>query len=148
MHIANLSILNSKCIYVLLLLFSHYIMSDSFVTPWTSLSDFSVYGISQARISEWVAISFSRGSSSPRDQNQTCVSSIVGGFATSQLCVYVCVCIHQEYKNIKPPTRFSLQYLIPIEEQHLKKQENIMGRNDSLNLTRTNTHVRIIRKEH
>ena len=34
----------------------------------------SVHGISQARILEWVAISFSRGSSWPRDQ--TCVSCI------------------------------------------------------------------------
>ena len=33
----------------------------------------SVHGISQARILEWVPISFSRGSSSPR--NQTCISS-------------------------------------------------------------------------
>ena len=32
----------------------------------------SVHGISQARILEWVAISFSRGSSQPRDQ--TCIS--------------------------------------------------------------------------
>ena len=31
------------------------------------LADFSVHGISQARILEWVAISFSRGSSHPRD---------------------------------------------------------------------------------
>ena len=38
----------------------------------------SVSGISQARILEWVAISFSRGSSSPRDQ--TCVSCTAGGF--------------------------------------------------------------------
>ena len=30
--------------------------------------DSSVHGISQARILEWVAISFSRGSSQPRDQ--------------------------------------------------------------------------------
>ena len=29
----------------------------------------SVHGISQAKILEWVAISFSRGSSDPRDQN-------------------------------------------------------------------------------
>ena len=34
----------------------------------------SVHGISQARIQEWVALSFSRGSSRPRDQ--TCVSCI------------------------------------------------------------------------
>ena len=31
----------------------------------------SVHGISQARILEWVAISFSRGSSRPRDRTQT-----------------------------------------------------------------------------
>ena len=30
--------------------------------------DFSVHGISQARMLEWVAVSFSRGSSWPRDQ--------------------------------------------------------------------------------
>ena len=33
-----------------------------------SLPGFSVHGISQARILEWVVISFSRGSSQPRDQ--------------------------------------------------------------------------------
>ena len=35
-----------------------------FVTPWTGSS---VYEIFQARILEWVAISYSRGSSQPRD---------------------------------------------------------------------------------
>ena len=37
----------------------------------------SVHGISQARILEWVAISFSRGSSQLR--NQSCVSCTAGG---------------------------------------------------------------------
>ena len=37
----------------------------------------SVHGILQARILEWVAISFSRGSSRPRDRTQ--VSRIAGG---------------------------------------------------------------------
>ena len=37
-----------------------------------------VYGIFQARILEWVAVPFSRGSSQPRDQTQ--VSQIGGGF--------------------------------------------------------------------
>ena len=37
----------------------------------------SVHGISQARIVEWVAISFSRGCSRPRDQNRiSCISCI------------------------------------------------------------------------
>ena len=40
----------------------------------------SVHGISQARILEWVAISFSRGSSRPR--NRTQVSCIAGIFFT------------------------------------------------------------------
>ena len=41
----------------------------------------SVHGILQARILEWVAISFSRGSSQLSDQTQ--VSHIAGGFFTS-----------------------------------------------------------------
>ena len=41
----------------------------------------SVHGISQARIQEWVAIPFSRGSSQPRDE--TCHSSIIGRFYTA-----------------------------------------------------------------
>ena len=40
------------------------------------LPGFSVHGIFQVRLLEWVAISFSRGSSRPRDQTQ--VSRIVG----------------------------------------------------------------------
>ena len=43
--------------------------------------DYTVHGILQARILEWVAYPFSRGSSQPRDQTQ--VSRIAGGFFTS-----------------------------------------------------------------
>ena len=43
---------------------------------------YSVHGILQARILEWVAISFSRGSSWPRDQIQ--VPCIAGRFFTCQ----------------------------------------------------------------
>ena len=44
----------------------------------------SGHGISQARILEWVAISFSRGPWRPRDRNHTtCVSCLVGRFFTS-----------------------------------------------------------------
>ena len=42
----------------------------------------SVHGILQARILEWVAISFSRGSSQPRDRTQ--VSCIAGRFFTTE----------------------------------------------------------------
>ena len=41
-----------------------------------SLPGSSIHGIFQARVLEWVAISFSRGSSQPRDQTQV---SRIGG---------------------------------------------------------------------
>ena len=44
--------------------------------------DYTVHRILQARILEWVAFPFSRGSSQPRDQTQ--VSHIVGGFFTNE----------------------------------------------------------------
>ena len=43
--------------------------------------DYTVHGILQARILEWVAFPFSRGSSQPRDWTQ--VSRITGRFFTS-----------------------------------------------------------------
>ena len=43
--------------------------------------DYTVHGILQARILEWVAFPFFRGSSPPRDQ--THVSPIAGGFFTN-----------------------------------------------------------------
>ena len=51
-------------------------------TLWDPM-DYTVHGVLQARILEWVAILFSRGSSQPRDQTQ--VSCIAGkdGFFTS-----------------------------------------------------------------
>jgi len=45
----------------------------------------SFHGISQARILEWVAISFSKGSSQPRDQTRvSCVSYIAGRCFTAE----------------------------------------------------------------
>ena len=55
-------------------------MSDSCNPMDCSLPGSSVHGVSQARILEWVAISFSKGSFWPRDQ--TWVSCIAGRFFT------------------------------------------------------------------
>ena len=50
-----------------------------------SLPGSSVHGISQARIPEWVAISFSRASSQPRDRTRVfCGSCIAGRFFTAE----------------------------------------------------------------
>ena len=56
-------------------------VSQLYLTLWNpmdcSLPSSSVHGILQARILEWVAVPFSRGSSQPRDWTQ--VSCIAGG---------------------------------------------------------------------
>ena len=58
--------------------FTCSVMSDS-ATLWTVARQAPLFmGILQARILEWVAISFSRGSSQPRDRTQ--VSHIADGF--------------------------------------------------------------------
>ena len=55
--------------------------SRSVVSDSLRLMDYTVHGILQARILEWIAIPFSRGSSQTRHQTQ--VSLIAGGFFTS-----------------------------------------------------------------
>ena len=55
---------------------SHSVVSDSLWPMDCSPPSSSIHGILQARILEWVVISFSRGSSRPRDRTQ--VSCIVG----------------------------------------------------------------------
>ena len=59
-----------------LLSLSYSVTSNSFPTPWTvALQAPLTMGISQARILEWVAVSFSRGSSRPRDQTRiSCIA--------------------------------------------------------------------------
>ena len=67
---------------------SHFSRVRLFVTPMgCNQPGSSDYGILQARILEWVAISFSMGSSQPRDWN--CVSYVsftAGGFFTTEPC--------------------------------------------------------------
>ena len=57
----------------------------------------SVHGIPQARILQWVAIPFSRGSSQPRDQTQ--VSRIAGRFFTVWATREAHVICSQGYSN-------------------------------------------------
>ena len=60
--------------------FRHKVMSNSCYPMGCSLPGSSVHGVLQTRILEWVAISFSRGSSQHRDWTQ--VSCIAGRFFT------------------------------------------------------------------
>ena len=69
------------------------VVSDSFfcLTLYDRM-DYTVHGILQARILEWVAFPFSRGSSQPRDWTR--ISCIVGGF-------FLCFILKVLFKYIK-----------------------------------------------
>ena len=57
------------------------VVSDSFVTLWTVAHQTPDHGISQARVLEWIASSFSRRSSQPKDQTPcSCHVSCIGGW--------------------------------------------------------------------
>ena len=53
-------------------------LSHSDLMDWSPLGS-SIHETSQARILEWVAISFSRGSSRPRDQTHVSYASCITG---------------------------------------------------------------------
>ena len=65
-------------------MFSCWIVSSSFETPWTvhRLPGFSVLGIPRQEYWSGLAISFSIGSSWPRDW--TCISCLARGFFTTE----------------------------------------------------------------
>ena len=87
----TVNLTNKGCVWV----FSCSVRSDSWWPHGPPGS--SVYEIPQARILEWVAISFSRGSSRYRDW--THVSCIASGFFTAKLAG-----VKAEYGIIAPPT--------------------------------------------
>ena len=70
--------LSLPCLFFALPSYSIY---ESKSTNHSVMSDYTVHGILQDRILEWVAFPFSRGSSRPR--SRTGVSCIAGGFFTS-----------------------------------------------------------------
>ena len=54
------------------------------VIPWTVTKDSSVHEILQARILEWVTISYSKGSSQPRDRSTSLLSpTLARGIVTT-----------------------------------------------------------------
>ena len=76
------------------------------------LPDPSVHGIFQARILEWVAISFSRGSSRPRDRTQ--VSHIAG------ICIQWKTCIYTNISSAQFSHSVVSNSLWPHESQHAR----------------------------
>ena len=73
-------------------------MSDSFVTPWTSLPGSSIHEISLARISKCVTISFSRGCSWLNPRFQYC-RQISHDWAMGETQIYL-------YPSMKPMPPF------------------------------------------
>ena len=99
-------------------------MSDSFATPWTIVhqASFSVHGISQAKIPEWVAISFSKGLSLPRDQTHVSCTGrqiLCCGTTRQALCLLIFALVVlafsvklKEKKSLSRPTSVSLPSML------------------------------------
>ena len=68
--------------------------------------DYTVRGILQARIPEWVAFPFSRGSSQPRNRTQVC--HIAGAIFTVEL--------QRKPKNTGVGSLFLLQWIFPTQD--------------------------------
>ena len=65
-HMKHIHIIHYYTTYIFVVLWS-LSRVQPFASPWISLPGFSVHGTFEARILEWVAISFSKGYSQPRD---------------------------------------------------------------------------------
>ena len=91
-----------------------------------SPSGFFVHGISQARILEWVAISFSMGSSRPRDWTLiSCTGRQVDSLSLYQAPgkpLYMCVCIYTHTHSIC----YIYIYLCIVYIIHILKLKNIL----------------------
>ena len=82
-------------------------VAQSCLTLWDPM-DYSGQGILQARILEWVAFPFSRGSSQPRDQTQVSHILYQLSYKGSPLS-YVRVCIKLAYFSLKCLVEFLSQ---------------------------------------
>ena len=65
-YLFHKNLLAENGFYITACMFSHSVVSDSFETPCSPPGS-AVHGNSQARILGWIAISFSKGFSRPRD---------------------------------------------------------------------------------
>ena len=96
---------------------NHSVMSNSLRPLDCSPSGSSVHGILQARILEWVAILFFRGSSRPKDQ--TWVSCIAGRFftvwATKEACI---VYIYQYWYQVSRLLNWTGVCLLDAQQSH------------------------------
>ena len=62
----------------------HFTRVQLFATPWTITHQAPIHGILQARILEWVAISFSRDLPNPGIEPASLMSPVLaGGFSTT-----------------------------------------------------------------
>ena len=103
------------CMYV-----SHSAVFDSLWTPMgCSPPSFSIHGILQARILEWVTVSFSRWSSWTRDRTRnSCISSrFLSVWATRKDSLIACKC-PTSHRNIALNTSLLWQlnsdFLVPL----------------------------------
>ena len=114
-----------------------------FVTPWTLAHQVPVsIGISQARILKWAVISFSRGSSWPR--NGTHISCIGRWIPYSWATREACILLYPSLKSsLKKRRNFWLEKDV---ETRARKKEECRQQNEAWKMTLKNNGWRICMK--
>ena len=122
----SVTTLSSYILLPFLLLFNHQVVSSSLQPMESSSPPGSlVHGISKAKILEWVAISFSRESSLPKDR--THISCLAGGFFTTEPPVILILSnksaglVFNQHNATEKPENLSIYILDQIEETILFK---------------------------
>ena len=94
-----------------------------FATPWTVAHQAPVHGIFQARILEWVAISFFRRSSWPRDQTHISCISYTGRWILYHWAIWEAQTFLQSPANLPRFTGIPLWILKSENNETLFKKE-------------------------
>ena len=77
------------------------VVSDSVTSMDCSPRGSSVQGISQAKMLEWAAISYSRGSSQPRDQTHVSCVSCIGRRILYQFCHLLLLLLLSRFSRVQ-----------------------------------------------
>ena len=103
-------------------------MSDSSATPWTVAHQApSNHGISQARLLEWVAIYYSRGSSLTRDQTYTSCIGKINSLSPSHQGSPVLVKVAQSCLTLCDPMDFYSPWHSPGQNTGLGSRSLLQG---------------------
>ena len=101
----------NMCIHLYVCAYIHFQSCPTLCNPMDcSLPGSCVHGIFQAIVLEWIAMSFSRESSQPRDQTCVFCISCIGRWILYHWATWkthICVCVYMQFNNKESLEKFT-----------------------------------------